>query len=48
MKYFISILLILSIVTLGGCGMGQDQSKKPSEMNPEDLPDVRAFNDEFM
>ncbi|WP_010531760.1 hypothetical protein [Lentibacillus jeotgali] len=27
--------------------MGQDQNKKPSEMNPEDLPDVRAFNDEF-
>lgn len=27
--------------------MGQDQSQKPSEMNPEDLPDVRAFNDEF-
>ncbi|HLR63332.1 MAG TPA: hypothetical protein VK097_12955 [Lentibacillus sp.] len=27
--------------------MGQDQNKKPSEMNPEDLPDVRAFSDEF-
>src|SRR5699024_3408201 len=46
-KYFISVLLVLSIVTLGGCGMGQDQNKKPSEMNPEDLPDVRAFSDEF-
>ncbi|HLR63331.1 MAG TPA: hypothetical protein VK097_12950 [Lentibacillus sp.] len=27
--------------------MNQDQNKKPSEMNPEDLPDVRAFSDEF-
>ena len=47
MKYFISVLLVLSIVTLGGCGMGPDQNKKPSEMNPEDLPEVRAFQDEF-
>ncbi|QKY70148.1 hypothetical protein [Lentibacillus sp. CBA3610] len=27
--------------------MGQNQNTKPSEMDPEDLPDVRAFNDEF-
>jgi len=25
----------------------ENTSTKPSEMNPEDLPDVRAFNDEF-
>ncbi|MEC5422974.1 hypothetical protein QGM71_05610 [Virgibacillus sp. C22-A2] len=25
----------------------EEQSKKPSEMNPEELPDVRAFEDEF-
>ncbi|MED3736787.1 hypothetical protein [Virgibacillus pantothenticus] len=27
--------------------MASEQTKKPSEMNPEDLPDVRAFQDEF-
>ncbi|RDW15836.1 hypothetical protein CWR48_19115 [Oceanobacillus arenosus] len=25
----------------------EDQTKKPSEMNPDELPDVRAFEDEF-
>ncbi|WP_101932580.1 hypothetical protein [Virgibacillus dokdonensis] len=27
--------------------MASEKTKKPSEMNPEDLPDVRAFQDEF-
>ncbi|WP_077706036.1 hypothetical protein [Virgibacillus dokdonensis] len=27
--------------------MESEKTKKPSEMNPEDLPDVRAFQDEF-
>src|SRR5690625_3584854 len=38
----------MSIILLGGCQMNNgDQDIKPSEMNPEDLPDVRAFEDEF-
>lgn len=48
MKYRIHILLIVSIVLLGGCGMSaEEEVQKPSEMNPEDLPDERAFQDEF-
>ncbi|SHH15366.1 hypothetical protein [Virgibacillus chiguensis] len=27
--------------------MASEKTKKPSEMNPENLPDVRAFQDEF-
>ncbi|MEF2294067.1 hypothetical protein [Virgibacillus dokdonensis] len=27
--------------------MASEKTKKPSEMNPEDLPNVRAFQDEF-
>ncbi len=40
-------LLLLLVIFLGGCQMASEKTKKPSEMNPEDLPDVRAFQDEF-
>lgn len=39
------ILLSLILILLGGCQMGKD--KLPSEMNPKDLPEGRAFEDEF-
>lgn len=44
------ILFIISIgLVLGGCQMGKENEKdiKPSEMKAEDLPDVRALQDEF-
>lgn len=43
------IILIISIALVGGCQVnGEDMTtKNPSEMNPDKLPDVSAFNDEF-
>jgi hypothetical protein len=42
------ILVLLTTIVLGGCNMtnGKD-SAAPSEMDPKDLPDVPAFQDEF-
>ena len=45
MKRKIALILIFFIILLGGCQMGKEL--KPSEMNPDDLPDERAFQDEF-
>jgi hypothetical protein len=42
------ILLFFVLIGLSGCqtNTGSD-AQKPADMNPEDLPDVRAFQDEF-
>ena len=45
MKRIIAVIAILLIVLFGGCQMKKDV--KPSEMSPNDLPDERAFQDEF-
>ncbi|NBJ71421.1 MULTISPECIES: hypothetical protein [Clostridia] len=45
-KQYIFLLLLL-VIFLGGCQMASEKIKKPSEMTPQDLPDVRAFQDEF-
>ena len=48
MKHLICALFIISIVSLTGCQSGRDETKtNPEEMNEKDLPDVRAFEDEF-
>src|SRR5699024_8831043 len=39
------ILCALALFILGGCQMGKSQN--PSEMDPKDLPEGRAFEDEF-
>ena len=44
------LVFIVSIgLVLGGCQMGKENEKdiKPSEMKAEDLPNVRALQDEF-
>lgn len=42
------IVLILITLIIGGCGVGGDnQSVSPSEMDPNELPEVPAFQDEF-
>lgn len=42
------IVLILITLIIGGCGVGGDiQSVSPSEMDPNELPKVPAFQDEF-
>lgn len=47
-KNWLHAILMISIILVGGCQVNnEDQTKKPSEMNPEELPDVRAFEDEF-
>ena len=41
-------MILLVAIVLGGCQMGDsDSNQKPSDMHNEDLPDVKAFNDEF-
>ncbi|GAA0310560.1 hypothetical protein GGQ92_001629 [Gracilibacillus halotolerans] len=45
MKPGIALILMLLITMLSGCQIGKDV--KPSEMDPKDLPDERAFQDEF-
>src|SRR5699024_12287330 len=40
-------MILLVAIVLGGCQMGDsDSNQKPSDMHNEDLPDVKAFNDE--
>lgn len=47
-KNWISLIFIISIILLSGCQVNSEgQSSKPSEMAPDELPDVRAFEDEF-
>jgi hypothetical protein len=42
------ILILLTAFVLGGCSMSNGKgSASPSEMDPKDLPDVPAFQDEF-
>src|SRR5699024_8970685 len=41
-------MILLVVIVLGGCQLGDsNKNQKPSEMDTEDLPDVRAFDDEF-
>lgn len=44
-------LLLVSILLVGGCQMANgnngEEQVKPSEMSENELPDVRAFEDEF-
>ncbi|AIF42807.1 hypothetical protein [Virgibacillus sp. SK37] len=47
MKYWITIFLLFFVMLLIGCQEDKEQRVKPSEMHVEDLPDVRAFEDEF-
>lgn len=48
MKKWLQVILMTSIILVGGCQVNnEDQTKNPSELNPEELPDVRAFKDEF-
>lgn len=48
LTYRIGMLLFLMMIVLGGCQMGgEKETKKPSDMKEEDLPDVQAFDDEF-
>ncbi|TSB45730.1 hypothetical protein [Alkalicoccobacillus porphyridii] len=50
MKKLHAIILLFTLFLIGGCGdmdnTGGDESKKPSEMNPEELPQIQAFQDE--
>ena len=45
MKVDTKLILIFLMILLGGCQIGKEV--KPSEMHPNDLPDERAFQDEF-
>ncbi|MBD1221846.1 hypothetical protein [Virgibacillus halodenitrificans] len=47
MKYWFAMVLLFLVLLLGGCQKEGEQSVKPAEMDMEDLPDVRAFQDEF-
>ncbi|MBD1221844.1 hypothetical protein [Virgibacillus halodenitrificans] len=47
MKYWLAMLVLFLAVLLGGCQEDKEQRGKPAKMNVEDLPDVRAFQDEF-
>lgn len=48
MKTKLLLLLLLTTFVLGGCSMSNGKgSASPSEMEPKDLPDVPAFQDEF-
>lgn len=46
-KYWLAMFLLFLVVLLGGCQENKEQHVKPAKMNVEDLPDVRAFQDEF-
>jgi hypothetical protein len=47
-KTKILILILLTAFVLGGCSMSNGKgSASPSEMDPKDLPNVPAFQDEF-
>ncbi|GAB3804251.1 hypothetical protein [Virgibacillus kimchii] len=42
------IFLFFVLIGLNGCQMDTvNEAQKPADMDPEDLPDVRAFQDEF-
>ncbi|MYL58037.1 hypothetical protein [Virgibacillus halodenitrificans] len=43
MKYWPAMLVLFLAVLLGGCQEDKKQHVKPSEINVENLPDVRAF-----
>src|SRR5699024_3922117 len=45
MKVDTRLILIFLMILLGGCQIGKEV--KPSELHPNDLPDERAFQDEF-
>lgn len=45
MKIRIITPCILALIILGGCQIGKSQNS--SEMNPKDLPEGRAFENEF-
>lgn len=48
MKKWAHLILFISIILLGGCQVNnEEQTKKPSELSPDELPDSRAFKDEF-
>jgi len=57
MRFNLVLTFIAIIIVLGGCQMpnenpsgqtkGEQEELKPADMNEEDLPDVRAFQDEF-
>ncbi|GAB3804243.1 hypothetical protein [Virgibacillus kimchii] len=48
MKKFILLFLFIAMIGLGGCYLSaDDEAQKPADMDPEELPDVRAFQDEF-
>ena len=46
MRFHIPLLIILCFGLLGGSQTGKNV--KPSEMDPNDLLEVRAFQDEFI
>jgi hypothetical protein len=55
MKKFILVGLSISIILLGGCGVetnevkkahAEKEQKRPKDMDPQDLPQVTAFQDE--
>lgn len=48
-KNLISKVISLFFILMAGCQVNSEapQTKKPSEMDPEELLDVRAFDDEF-
>ena len=56
MKHIVMIILLTSVIVLGGCqmdkkdnveGKNSTETVKPKDMEIEELPDVRAFQDEF-
>jgi len=56
MKHIVMIILLTSVIVLGGCqmdkkdnleGRNSTETVKPKDMEMEELPDVRAFQDEF-
>lgn len=48
-KNWLHVIFMTSIILVGGCQVNSEdpQTNKPSEMKTEELPDVRAFEDEF-
>lgn len=54
MRLKLVLVFIAIIIVLGGCQMSNEnpsaqpeEELKPADMDEEDLPDVRAFKDEF-
>lgn len=48
-KNLVGMIFIVSVILLGGCQVNSENhhTKIPSVVKPEELPDVRAFEDEF-